>query len=45
MMPKLQQVEIDRRDLTIEVLKSPASLSGEDILPGLVVNLQVIFDG
>jgi Uma2 family endonuclease len=45
MMPKIRQVEIYRSDLTIEVLKSPASLTGEDILPGLVVNLQVIFDG
>jgi Uma2 family endonuclease len=44
-IPKLQQAEIYRSNGTIEVLKSPASLSGEDILPGLVVNLNVIWGG
>jgi Uma2 family endonuclease len=42
--PKEQQVEIYRCDLTIEVLQSPAVLSGEDVLPGLVFSLSPIFE-
>jgi hypothetical protein len=38
-MPKIRQVEIDWSEHpTVEVLESPDLLSGEDILPGLVVN-------
>ncbi|OUL34332.1 Uma2 family endonuclease [Nostoc sp. 106C] len=34
-----QRVEIYRHNQDVEVLQSPASLSGEDILPGFVLNL------
>jgi Uma2 family endonuclease len=44
-LPKIRQVETYRGDRPVEVLKSPTSLTGEDILPGLVVNLKAIFDG
>lgn len=48
-IPKTQQVEIYRSDSSaprvrpIEVLQSPTSLSGEDVLPGFVLNLAAIF--
>lgn len=38
-----QQVEIYRHNQDVEVLQSPASLSGEDILPGFVLNLEDIW--
>ncbi len=41
--PKTRQVEIYRSDRAIEVLQSPATLSGEDVLPGFVLDLQLIF--
>jgi Uma2 family endonuclease len=41
--PKSQQVEIYRPNQEIEVLESPTSLSGEDILPGFILDLQPIF--
>jgi Uma2 family endonuclease len=41
--PKTWQVEIYRSDRAIEVLQSPATLSGEDVLPGFVLDLQLIF--
>ncbi|MHC5830625.1 MAG: Uma2 family endonuclease, partial [Nostoc sp.] len=41
--PKDKQVIIYRPNLTPEVLQSPTSLSGEDVLPGFVLNLQQIF--
>ncbi len=40
---KNKRVEIYRQDREVEVLESPVSLSGEDILPGFVLDLQVIF--
>ncbi|AFZ03063.1 Uma2 family endonuclease [Calothrix sp. PCC 6303] len=40
---KKQEVEIYRPGKDVEVLNSPQSLSGEDILPGLIVNLQKIW--
>ena len=41
--PKSQQVEIYRPNQEIEVLESPTSLSGEDVLPGFILDLQPIF--
>lgn len=42
--PKSQQVEIYRSGQPVEVLQSPVSLSGEDVLPGFVLSLQVILE-
>ncbi|MBD2569406.1 Uma2 family endonuclease [Anabaena lutea] len=41
--PQDKQVEIYRQNQEVEVLQSPTSLSGEDVLPGLVLDLQPIF--
>ncbi|MBO1350122.1 MAG: Uma2 family endonuclease [Hormoscilla sp. GUM202] len=46
--PKNQVVEIYRRERcaknrTVEVLTAPTSLSGEDVLPGFLLDLQPIF--
>ncbi|MCD8488088.1 MAG: Uma2 family endonuclease [Desertifilum sp.] len=41
--PKTQQVEIYRPNREVEVLQSSATLSGEDVLPGFVLDLQPIF--
>ena len=41
--PKNQQVEIYRQNQEIEVLQSPTSLSGEDVLLGFILDLQPIF--
>lgn len=41
--PKLRQVEIYRPNRDVEVLESPTTLSGEDVLPGFVLDLQPIF--
>jgi Uma2 family endonuclease len=40
---KSRQVEIYRQDAEVEVLESPATLSGEDVLPGFVLNLDSIW--
>ena len=40
---KSRQVEIYRQGQDVEVLESPASLSGEDVLPGFVLNLEPIW--
>ncbi len=40
---KSQEVEIYRPGQDVEVLKLPSTLSGEDILPGFVLNLQKIW--
>ena len=40
---KKQEVEIYRPGQQVEVLKLPLTLSGEDVLPGLVVNLGKIW--
>ena len=42
--PQNQQVEIYRLGKDVEVLKSPASLFGEDVLPGFVLDLTGILD-
>jgi Uma2 family endonuclease len=41
---KEKEVEIYRLGQTVEVLKSPKSLSGEAVLPGFVLELKGIFD-
>ena len=41
--PKNKQVEIYRQNQEIEILQSPANLSGEDVLPGFILDLQPIF--
>ena len=40
---KLRQVEIYRVGREVEVLDNPISLSGEDVLPGFVLNLDAIW--
>jgi len=40
---RARQVEIYRIGKEVEVLNSPISLSGEDVLPGFVLNLAVIW--
>lgn len=40
--PQNQRVEIYRLGQEVEVLQSPASLSGEDVLPGFVLDLSGI---
>ncbi|MEK0194933.1 MAG: Uma2 family endonuclease [Oscillatoriales cyanobacterium] len=39
---KNRQVEISRPDRDVEIIYSPATLSGEDVLPGLVLDLSDI---
>ena len=41
--PKAQKVEIYRPGQTVEVLQSPKTLSGEDVLPGFVLDLEPIW--
>jgi Uma2 family endonuclease len=41
--PAQQQVEIYRPGREVEVLQAPTTLSGEDILPGFVMNLSKIW--
>ncbi|BAZ66035.1 hypothetical protein NIES4106_07810 [Fischerella sp. NIES-4106] len=40
---KSRQVEIYRIGKEVEVLESPVNLSGEDVLPGFVLNLETIW--
>lgn len=40
--PKNQRVEIYRQGQDVEVLQSPTTLSGEDVLPGFVLDLEGI---
>lgn len=40
---KTQRVEIYRQGLEIEILECPTELSEEDILPGFVLNLQLLW--
>lgn len=40
---KLREVEIYRQGQDVEVLENPAALSGEDVLPGFVMNLDLIW--
>ncbi len=41
--PKTQKVEIYRPGQAVEILQSPKTLSGEDVLPGFVLELEPIF--
>jgi Uma2 family endonuclease len=41
---RTQTVEIYRQGQEVEVLQSPTTLSGEDVLPGFVLNLQAIWE-
>jgi len=41
--PQKQEVEIYRLGQEVEVLRSPTSLSGEDILPEFLLDLSIIF--
>lgn len=41
--PKARAVEIYRLDKTVEVLDNPTDLSGENVLPGFVLDLQVVW--
>ena len=41
--PFRRQVHIYRPGQTVEILESPASVSGESVLPGFVLNLQEIW--
>ena len=41
---KKSEVEIYRPHQEVEILKSPQTLSGEDILPGFVLNLQRVWE-
>ena len=41
--PKTQKVEIYRLEKQVEILQNHATLSGEDVLPGFVLNLSLIF--
>ncbi|MEG4858175.1 Uma2 family endonuclease [Microcoleus sp. K1-B6] len=40
---KSRQVEIYRQEREVEVLESPATVSGEDVLPGFILNLESIW--
>jgi Uma2 family endonuclease len=41
--PQDQQVEIYRIDRSVELLQSPSTVSGEDVLPGFMLNLAKIW--
>ena len=42
--PKNKRVEVYRQGQPVEVLQSPTTLSGEDVLPGFVLGLSQILD-
>lgn len=42
--PKVQQVEISRPNQEVEILQSPSTLQGEDVLLGFVLDLEPIFE-
>ncbi len=41
--PLNRKVEIYRRGVAVEVLENPSDLSGEDVLPGFVLNLRRVW--
>jgi Uma2 family endonuclease len=41
--PSTKQVEIYRAGQEVKILAAPTTLSGEDVLPGFVLDLQPIF--
>ena len=42
--PQNQQVEIYRQNQTVEIVSLPTTLSGEDVLPGFILELPVFKD-
>lgn len=42
--PKMRQVEIYRLGKPVEILAEPTELSGEDILPGFILNMSTVWD-
>lgn len=40
---KNRKVEIDRQNKEVEILENPDSLSGEDMLPGFVLDLTEVW--
>jgi len=42
--PQQRRVEIYRPSKNVEVLENPAELSGEEVLPGFVLNLRRVWD-
>ena len=43
--PQSRQVEIYRQNQDVQILESPTTLSGEDILPGFILNLELMRSG
>ena len=41
--PKQRQVEIYRPGFGVEVLENPVEISGEDVLPGFILNLNKLW--
>jgi Uma2 family endonuclease len=41
--PKARKVEVYRQGKAVDILQNPQSLSGEDVLPGFVLNLDPIW--
>ncbi|MDY7014730.1 MAG: Uma2 family endonuclease [Cyanobacteriota bacterium] len=41
--PQNRQVEIYRRGVAVEVLENPTTLSGEEVLPGFILNLRRVW--
>ncbi|TAE61618.1 MAG: Uma2 family endonuclease [Nostocales cyanobacterium] len=41
--PKMQQVEIYRLGQPVEILTAPLELSGEDILPGFILDMAIVW--
>jgi Uma2 family endonuclease len=42
--PQNQQVEIYRQNQQVEILSLPTTLSGEDVLPGFILELPIFTD-
>lgn len=40
---KQRQVEVDRPDKEVEILANPDTVSGENVLPGFVLDLSTIW--
>ncbi|HEY9813313.1 MAG TPA: Uma2 family endonuclease, partial [Candidatus Sericytochromatia bacterium] len=40
---KTRRVEIYRLGQEVEILQDPAQMSGEDILPGFVLDMQIVW--
>jgi len=42
--PETRRIEIYRPNQPVEILHNPATISGEDVLPGFILDLQPIFE-